>query len=331
LLAAPPQPTFRPLAGPSVPRMMDDAASSSSRGRSGRGSIGRRKRTDDSDAEPVQGSSSSAGYTDEEESEEDVKPQPSSSKPRQRKPAKSRARAPSLGPDGQPKPPILDKDGVPLSTRQVSMLNRQSIACFACRMRKGKCDGARPTCQACASRGTECVYAEKPRRRGPARGPSKASGRKRTKSEPEPEAAPVAAEEEVDEGPPVLPPHLPPLVGHPLPLPALPTLMPAPFQTADTPSWSTPVPGPTLPPMMRMQLSAERRGNVTSDGSVSRGSGSPAVSPGVDTLPRTSWLPPAPPRSIAEQLQADAAASSANEESTSQLTPSFFPTPPQGD
>ena len=39
---------------------------------------------------------------------------------------------------------------------------RRRVACQSCRVRKVKCDNARPTCAICANSGSECVYLEAP-------------------------------------------------------------------------------------------------------------------------------------------------------------------------
>lgn len=48
--------------------------------------------------------------------------------------------------------------------------NRAVIACTACRTRKIKCSGARPTCQACAKSASECIYPAGSKRRREFRG-----------------------------------------------------------------------------------------------------------------------------------------------------------------
>ena len=53
------------------------------------------------------------------------------------------------------------KDQMPMETRQSTKQKRTcvSIACIACRKRKTKCDGAAPSCAACADiYGTKCIY-----------------------------------------------------------------------------------------------------------------------------------------------------------------------------
>jgi hypothetical protein len=47
-----------------------------------------------------------------------------------------------------------------------SSRKRVSQACHQCRARKDKCDGQRPSCSACTSRGKSCSYDPGMRKRG---------------------------------------------------------------------------------------------------------------------------------------------------------------------
>ncbi|KAF8582821.1 hypothetical protein K439DRAFT_1350360 [Ramaria rubella] len=68
-----------------------------------------------------------------------------------------------LGPNG------LAEDQPP--TAQGKMRTRVYVACLQCRSRKIRCDGAKPKCQKCARRSSECDYDAAPKRRGPDKKP----------------------------------------------------------------------------------------------------------------------------------------------------------------
>lgn len=71
-------------------------------------------------------------------------------------------------PPGPIEPPAVDASAAPGAAKKKARRNTDSAAqkrrcvstaCIACRRRKSKCDGALPSCAACASvYGTECVY-----------------------------------------------------------------------------------------------------------------------------------------------------------------------------
>ncbi|KAK9478678.1 fungal-specific transcription factor domain-containing protein [Lipomyces japonicus] len=66
-----------------------------------------------------------------------------------------------LRPDSQQRQTAsAPNEGIPLSKR---------IACVACRKRKLRCDGGRPTCATCSRRNYECVYEETRKKSGPKR------------------------------------------------------------------------------------------------------------------------------------------------------------------
>ncbi|KIY62668.1 hypothetical protein CYLTODRAFT_447066 [Cylindrobasidium torrendii FP15055 ss-10] len=67
--------------------------------------------------------------------------------------------------------------------------NKVEIACNFCRARKLKCDGARPMCYNCQSRGTDCEYVEQQKRRGKGKDPkrTRGAGRGRTRGRSRPE------------------------------------------------------------------------------------------------------------------------------------------------
>ncbi|KAF8526163.1 hypothetical protein JB92DRAFT_2700846 [Gautieria morchelliformis] len=68
-----------------------------------------------------------------------------------------------LGPNG------LAEDQPP--TAQGKMRTRVYVACLQCRSRKIRCDGAKPKCQKCSRRSSECDYDPAPKRRGPDKKP----------------------------------------------------------------------------------------------------------------------------------------------------------------
>ena len=75
---------------------------------------------------------------------------------------------PPMAPPGPSEPPAAGPPAPPNTTRKKPRRSAEpaaqkrrcvSTACIACRRRKSKCDGALPSCAACASvYGTECVY-----------------------------------------------------------------------------------------------------------------------------------------------------------------------------
>ncbi|GJJ13286.1 hypothetical protein Clacol_007538 [Clathrus columnatus] len=68
-----------------------------------------------------------------------------------------------LGPNG------LAEDQPP--TAQGKLRTRVYVACLQCRSRKIRCDGAKPQCQKCCRRASECDYDAVPKRRGPDKKP----------------------------------------------------------------------------------------------------------------------------------------------------------------
>ena len=65
--------------------------------------------------------------------------------------------------DDEPKPPAWSR----LKTKAGKQRRRLPLACFACRQKKVRCSGEKPTCKHCLRWRISCVYKTKPRRAAP--------------------------------------------------------------------------------------------------------------------------------------------------------------------
>ncbi|KAH8825358.1 hypothetical protein DL96DRAFT_1712355 [Flagelloscypha sp. PMI_526] len=148
-------------------------------------------------------------------------------------------------------------------SRRVPKMKKVQVACNFCRG-KLRCDGSRPSCHNCATRGMRCEYVDVLKRRGPGKAPKGSRPKKRPSSTPQDErierkhsASPTAIPQEYSRPvfdiyrPPRSPPTMPgPVYSHPQAgrYGPAPTISDFPFSSFSSPSSSRPVP-PLLPPL----------------------------------------------------------------------------------